>query len=704
MNEVLRLHGKGFHLVPWLNRNAIERKPLVSGFTEATYSVETVERFLSQWPEADWAIVPRGFVVLDVDVKTTDGKAELEALCLANGTTIEQLTESCPTTKTFSNGRHFYFSTKETQISSCHIGEALELKHLNSVHVPPSQGYFWIKELDSITSLPPLPDWLGRLWVAKSQSKYGDQQFLQPRFAKGSRHSAMVSFAGKARDALALSGVELTEVLKVVRRTRCDNPDTIEDKELSKIAEDMAKFSPTDVQGLALAGDEGAQSVIDMFNRTGVPLEAEVGSVAYNRTKILPDELLYPTPMIKMWVEWINSNNHRKQPEVALAGVLTAIGSMVGRNLSWQNQSANIYTLGLAGSGEGKHACRDGIERVMKEVGYGDRLGSGDFGSDSGFREDLVQTKELLMVADEFHGFLEKASSTQPLPYIAGVIRILLEAHTGTISGKTLKGNKMEAIEGAHFSLFALCQPSIFWATCKQKQINNGFMGRFIIFNGRPMPRAEPMTVVTDPPVDLIELIKTSANVNRTLLDRRMSDTSGREIISASEECIAHYVATFNKCEVITQHAMHKEHDVTKATLYARTMEKANRLALIHAWSLNPAAPVMTIESIEWSYQVMLKCNEFMLDGISENTATNGNETNVKAILKVIGQAGKDGIMNAVLLSNTQEIPTRQRNDIISDLMDSGKISKFIGIKTDPNKKGPPPVMYRINQLKEVIL
>lgn len=693
MHEVLRLHGLGFHLVPWLNRNAVDRKPLVKGFTDATYSTETTQEFITKWPEADWAIVPRGCVVLDVDIKSTDGHAELVALCKDHGSSLEELTAGTCATKTFSNGRHFWFKT-DANLPSCHIGQAVELKHLNSVHVPPSMGYEWIRQLGPAESLPDLPEWLMKLWVAKSQEK-SQREYIQPRFVNGSRHSALVSFAGKARDSLALSQVELNELLKVVRKTRCEDPDTVEDTELDKIAEDIAKFDPTDVQGLAIAGDEGAKSIVAMFNRTGVAIEASPGSIAYSRVTTIDESLLYPTPMIEKWVKWINSTNHRPQPEVALAGVLTAIGSIIGRNILWKDTPANIYTLALAASGTGKNACRVGVEKVMKAIGCVDRLGAGDFGSDSGFREELSVKKEMLMVADEFHRYMEKLGMSNCPPYIAGINGILLEAFSGDISGKCLKGVTIEPIEAPHFSMFALCQPSIFWACCKQKQTENGFLGRMIVFNGRPMPK-DCDASRTDPPEDLVELIKTGYTA-RTLVDQLGSGAGERREIEADDVCHVLHRKLREHCDnTYTQRAAHEEHNVSKATLYSRTFEKANRLALIHAWSLNPAAPKMTVESIQWAYDLMIKCNEYLLNGMSDHVSVNSNEENVKRIFKLIRDAGQDGILKAALVDNTKGIGTKQRMDIIDDLREAGKIE--IGKKKVTEGRGTASTMYRIIQ------
>ena len=696
MNEVLRLHGKGFHLVPWLNRNAIERKPLVAGFTEATYSVSTLEGFIAKWPDADWAIVPRGFVVLDVDVKTTDGKAELEALCLANGTTVQQLTETCPKTKTFSGGFHFYFSTKETQLSSCHIGDALELKHLNSVHVPPSQGYFWLKELDSIEALPPLPDWLGRMWVAKSQSKKGDQQFLQPRFANGSRHSAMVSFAGKARDALALSEVELTEVLKIVRRTRCDDPDTVEDKELSKIAEDMAKFSPTDVQGLALAGDEGAQSVMDIFARPVSLCEPAPGSVAAFREEVLPEHLLHPTPMIKMWVEWINSTNHRPQPELALAGVLSGIGIMVRRNTRWFTGRANIFTLGLAHTISGKQACVTGVETVMKAAGYGEMIGFGDFGTNVGLHEQLAGKPEMIMVVDEFNSFIEKVSSQNVQTYHAQISMQLLKLYNGSLPGNAKKESVSEKIENAHFSLCAFAQPTQFWTSCTQRMIEQGFIGRMHIFVGRRLPTQRLIRTFPEIPPELLTLIGKGAKRAETLTARQANDPSSGlfelKDDGTAAETLKELTENF-EINYMQKYAKVEKNDF-KTAVYGRTIEKILRLAIIHAWSIDPSDPVVTSEGLNWAYEVTMYCNRVTYEGLSDHKASNATEEFTSKVLSLIKRAGPDGISRNAIAEQTRMIGRNARITILQDLTENGFISEF-KLKLQPGR-GAAQIMYRL--------
>jgi hypothetical protein len=310
-------------------------------------------------------------------------------------------------------------------------------------------------------------------------------------------------------------------------------------------------------------------------------------------------------------VRWINQRNHRPQPEIALAGVLAAMAGIIGRNLTWQGHSANIYALGLAMSGSGKDACKKGVHEVMEAIGCKDRISNSALTDERTFYNQLMENRELVLVSDEFHEFMRKirtkvGSNAYAHPTAAPIVTMLLEAFSGNVTGLPSKGAPSPDIENPHLSLFAMCQPEAFWNLCQASAVENGFLGRFIIFNGRLMP-AITHPNRDPPPPDMLDMLRSG-------FDR----APGMTEIEADDDCIdLHYKLSADFDKEFTQKSAYLDRNPLKSSLHSRAMEKASRLALIHAWSLCPSKPVMTQESIQWGHDLMFHCNKFTLAGIS---------------------------------------------------------------------------------------
>jgi hypothetical protein len=126
------------------------------------------------------------------------------------------------------------------------------------------------------------------------------------------------------------------------------------------------------------------------------------------------------------------------------------------------------------------------------------------------------------------------------------------------------------------------------------------------------------------------------------------------------------------------------------ATLWTRAAEKARKLAILHAVSMDYEAVTVGIASADWgcwlSHFLTARMEWLAKDWVSENQ----HEATLKRILRTINEAGPDGISLTILFRKLQHIPTRLRDDFLRSLKETGQI-----IEEKQTSGGRPRLVYK---------
>lgn len=690
-DEVLHLASLGYHLVPWANRRNENPKPLVKGWLTSEFSSDTIQKFTSIYPEADWAVVPRAAVVLDLECKNgLDGIADLERLCADHGGSYAEITAQCAITRTKSNGRHVWFRAPEACAlkGGQHITSGIEIKRINgSCHVPPSMGYSWIQPLGAVSTLPVLPEWLLALWKEARIEANSTSPKLRV-FANGERNLAMCAFAAEARRTLGLDKNEMREFLSIVRRTRCENPETFAEEEAHKIADHYASRDVDGVSLLAANGDETAQSVIRFIAK----LPDVAATVEYKddtaviRYPELATEDLRPTALINEIVGWQIDNSPSPQPELSLLSTLTAIGTVLGKTWSVNREMPSIYGMALAPTGQGKDAPKNMLEAIVTAAGLGNII-SGNIASGAGFLTHLLTVPELLWCEDEFGYKMKALSRKDSAAYMQDLMQKALTAYTGsTIQPKVTKDESTEVVYNPFVNLYGSSQVSFFWDNCSLDFVQTGLVNRLTLVMGRKGLSGEE---------DLAESIKFYDRLNAddeqapqlqvpehitTILSGVRGNQSALSKLTGGtktarmpmDQTVRHYMA----------HKWHeaktRQHKIDPASpshsICARDGQKICRFALIHAWSLNPDDPRVTKESVDWAARFVEYSTGVALAGYeSRLNLVLSKDEEVDAVYSRIAKTGADGITQTEL-SNSMRRLHKVLDKILDTLVKSEKI------------------------------
>jgi len=127
--------------------------------------------------------------------------------------------------------------------------------------------------------------------------------------------------------------------------------------------------------------------------------------------------------------------------------------------------------------------------------------------------------------------------------------------------------------------------------------------------------------------------------------------------------------------------------DHLRAAVWSRSGEKANKLALIHACSRSGGLPSeITCEDIDWGIRLANYLTRRLLLGCGEHVSENDVEKRAKRVLRLIGS----GISANELARKTQWLRSRERSEILGDLMGCGLV---IAEQVETSKR--PKTVYK---------
>jgi len=221
-------------------------------------------------------------------------------------------------------------------------------------------------------------------------------------------------------------------------------------------------------------------------------------------------------------------------------------------------------------------------------------------------------------------------------------------------------------INQPHACLYGTTVPESLYEGLTKESLTDGFLSRTFIFESDD-PDPEPQDNALAPiPDAIIEVVKhwgafrppnQLANEHPVAVEIGYSDEAKR-IMQALEK---------------HSRAQRQGQSSAVATLWTRTTEKARKLALIHACSLNPQGPKVDAASAQWgadlSEYLTRKLTYIGWEWISENPY----EAKRKRVLREI-RASPDGLTMSELYRRTKYLQKKERDEIIAHLAETDDI------------------------------
>lgn len=363
----------------------------------------------------------------------------------------------------------------------------------------------------------------------------------------------------------------------------------------------------------------------------------------------------------------------RRQPWLALAAGLSALSVVFGQKLMTSTGTAtNLYVIGLCRSGGGKEAARQANKQILRLAGGDKLLGPDGISSGPGMFQVLKSQPVILFQIDEFGRVLSSMNSAKAEGYMRQIITALLQlwGSTRTIwkPNALADAEKNISVEFPCVSMYGTTVAESLWAAVTRDSMGNGLFGRLLIFDTKQAIPPLTFAPEADPPADLIAGVRQwveytpGGNTGDTIKQPRVLPYS-----PASE-------AMFRDFAFKTDDLLRSTPDDEGGAVWARAPEKAAKLALIHAGSLDFNTTEIGPDSMAWAIDLTQYLTVEFLTNAKRWLADNGHEELGNRLFRIIEAAGPRGITQRELTRKSQWLKNRDRVEIINDMQQAGRI------------------------------
>jgi hypothetical protein len=591
-----------------------DKRPITRrGFHDASTDREQITRWWAEHPHANIGIAAEGLLVIDVDGADNTWPGSPGRSADLAGAGARAVTPR--------GGTHYIFRRPAGTEWQCSVGRVAP-----GVDVRTDGGYFvaapsevgdtayrWIEgmELDVTPNQLPLPpDWLTQALdqpraayqpdLPVEDSTAGDAPATDapptaPADAniipEGQRNATLARLAGSMRR-VGMGREEIAAALHLTNWNRCRPP--LADREVARIAESIARYAPDQVS-VALVEDHYGQMQAEQDEADNEPAPGDPGPV--------PERLFRVPGLIGEVMAYTLDTAPYPEPVLAFAGALALQALLAGRKVRDEmGNRTNLYILNLANSGAGKDHARKVNARILYESGLADCLGTG-FASGEGIEDRLFVQPATLFQVDEIDGLLMRVGLAKDARHEA-IVSMLLQMYSSAGSVYVMRARANQArtvIDQPCLCLFGTAVPKHFYEALSARMMTNGFLARLLILECRARGRGREVTEQPIP-APIVEAARWWADFRPG--GNLAAQHPATRLVSQTPEAGAVFRDFRMRADAEYSHAESRG-DAAGMAIWARSYEKARRLALIYACSADRANPVITAEAAAWAGELI---------------------------------------------------------------------------------------------------
>ena len=599
------------------------------GHLDATTDAEQIDRWWTQRPNANIGIATAGLVVIDIDQESTwlaDDPDKLLELAVA------------PLSLTANEGRQFIFRQpvgKAWRNTTSRLAPHVDTRADGGYIVaPPSvlaghKAYRWPEglELDGPPDqLPEPPDWLAEdldtlatggptLAPVAADPPEGNQ------IPSGQRNATLARLAGAMRR-VGMSQTEILAALERANAERCDPP--LHSREVERIAVSVARYPPDEV-AVALTENHWEQ----MYQ------EKTEESNGHDDPGPIPDHLLRVPGFIDDVIDYTLATAPYPEPVLAFGAALALQSFLAGRKVRDESDSrTNLYILGLANSGAGKDYPRKVNQKILLQAGLADCLGD-TFASGEGVEDRLSINPTVLFQTDEIDGLMTKINQAKDSRH-EGIMNVLLKMYTSSNSVYPMRvkaGKEHGVIDQPSLCIFGTAIPKHYYEALSLKMLTNGFFARMLVLETRKRGTGQD-AVVRDVPASILEAATWWAEFR--------PGTGNLEHWHPVPTVIGQ---TPEAATLLRQLRVHADEQYSLAedrddpagmAIWARANEKARRLALVYACSVDHVRPMIDEPAARWAWEFVDHQTRRMLFMSGDHVSENDFDARCKAIVATL--------------------------------------------------------------------
>lgn len=444
---------------------------------------------------------------------------------------------------------------------------------------------------------------------------------------------------------------------------------------------------------LAAGGAEAVRSWLGGVAEAAWPTQAPVASPSVRTApqaldlvpECFPRHLLHAPGAIGEIAAFITATARYPQPELALGTALTMLGALMGRRVKGPTGlRTNIMALGLADSGSGKGHGRDMAKRLLNEIGVPMLLGGDSIRSGAGLVSRMRDNPNTLYLLDEIGMFLSAAYDKGAGNHMREIVTLFTQFFSETSQtwmGSDYADRKLNApapIVQPHMSLFGITNPTSLWNAFGGGALKDGSVARYLVFHPNEMYPDRSRNLMDGETIPQGILDGLSAIVNDIPVPEGRGNMAG--IVASADPCpyqvpVAPVArAALEDFEDANVRDRRKAAGTDRASIIARAVEHAWKIACIAAVADRPSAPLITLEHAQYGMSLAAWSTNWLDKQAASHVADSDFGRKLNKVLEIIRRAGADGLDKTELTRNTQRLlgGTRERDDILATLEESG--------------------------------
>ena len=383
----------------------------------------------------------------------------------------------------------------------------------------------------------------------------------------------------------------------------------------------------------------------------------------------LPEALTRLTGLLGAITDWICDTSRRPQRGLSLGGALAVMAGAAGRRYGGPTRTGtHLYILGVAKTSAGKDHPLAQVSRLLLAAGLKGRVGPSQFMSMTSVVNRITREPVTVASIDEFGSFMARVNSRRASTHekaITGILRTLWGASFETVNPPEWAGRSAEPIHAPALSIYGVSTPEEFYAALEGGDVHNGFLNRFLLLSTskRPAEIDPPLDKAAPPGQIVIGLQEIAKPLNALHAITAHSDRSdGPEIAvpwasDSARECYREF----------GRYIEGREEDIS---FLARTVEMAQRLALLKAIGDDPLTPKITHADMAWGCDIALWSGERMIAETRDYLADTQNQADAQLVMRIVRH--KQRITRRELRRLLQhKIKGRDFDDILKGLEES---------------------------------
>lgn len=325
----------------------------------------------------------------------------------------------------------------------------------------------------------------------------------------------------------------------------------------------------------------------------------------------IPEELLHIPGFIDELVEYNLKRAHRPHRTLAFSGALALLAHLMGRKFTDRRGTRpNLYLIALGNTGIGKEFARKLNNEITAKVKLSHTIAN-QIASGEAIEDFLASNPAALIQLDEIHktfAALKDGSNALAL----GISKFLLTFYSASGSQHMMRLKASQSavkidprtriIYDPSLTLYGSGVPHIFYRSLTQDSLDDGLVGRCLVFEAveegasndfeGPKPQIPSLVIALAEEMasrDLQIGTETPTEPDEIPYDEGVNDRF-KEIGKEADELK-------KKCK--------ETGDFAGYALWARSLERVGKIAMIYAISESYMSPVITLEGVNYAWELV---------------------------------------------------------------------------------------------------